>query len=200
MTLTIVLCLLGLLVVANAVATAALIRQVGILHLRLQPVAGLQGGGGPGRGSQLALPSPPADLVGRRTDRLLVGFLSPTCGICGPLTTAFGHVAKSEHWDTGVLLIIDAAADRAAEYVREKGVAHIPHLADPLVFRANVPGAPWAVVIDERGIVLASGGVNTLENIEEMLAIAGPMSPDDSGAVQLSSSQQFGEVQVHNVH
>ena len=35
-----------------------------------------------------------------------------------------------------------------------------------------MPGAPWAIVTDESGKVIVSGGVNTLDHIEEMLAQA----------------------------
>ena len=49
--------LLGIICVLNTIAVVALIRQVGILHLRIQPVAGLSGAGGPDYDSQLQPPA-----------------------------------------------------------------------------------------------------------------------------------------------
>jgi hypothetical protein len=49
--------LIGVLSVLTAVAVVALIRQVGVLHLRIQPVAGVTGAGGPPYGARLELPA-----------------------------------------------------------------------------------------------------------------------------------------------
>jgi hypothetical protein len=164
--------LLGIVCVVDTVAVVALIRQVGILHLRLEPVAGLTGAGGPEYGSVLALPATPRKLAGREAARYVVGFVSPTCGICGPLTSAFGRLARSARADTAVLLVVDADKKTASEYVHAKGVSFLPYLADSQSFSNSVPGAPWAVIADGSGKVIVSGGVNTLDNIEEMLAQA----------------------------
>jgi len=164
--------LLGVLCVLNTVAVVALIRQVGVLHLRIQPVPGLTGAGGPAYGSELKLPAALSELARRDAARFLVGFVSPTCGVCGPLTAAFGRIAKSTDADTAVLLVIDASQRDASEYVRTKGVSFLPYIADSASFPDNVPGSPWAVVTDGSGRVIVSGGVNTLENVEEILAQA----------------------------
>lgn len=164
--------LLGIICVVDTVAVVALIRQVGVLHIRLKPVAGLTGAGGPDYGSVLELPATPRALAGRDAARYVVGFVSPTCGICGPLTSAFGRVARSARADTAVVLVIDANEHGAREYMHAKGVSFLPYLADSESFSNNVPGAPWAVVADGSGRVIVSGGVNTLDNIEEMLVEA----------------------------
>lgn len=164
--------LIGVLSVLTAVAVVALIRQVGVLHLRIRPVAGVTGAGGPAYGSGIELPAGLAELTRRKAERFLVGFISPTCGVCGPLTSAFGRIARSAGPDTGVLLVIDARQREADSYVRAKGVSFLPYIADAASFAANVPGAPWAIVTDGSGKVIVSGGVNTLDHIEEMLAQA----------------------------
>lgn len=164
--------LIGVLAVLTAVAVVALIRQVGVLHLRIQPVAGVTGVGGPDHGTQLELGAGLTELAGRPAGRFLVGFVSPSCRVCAPLTSAFGHLARSADADTAVLLVIDANQAEADEYVRAKGVAFLPYLAAAASFATTVPGAPWAVVTDESGRVIVSGGVNTLDNVEEMLVQA----------------------------
>jgi hypothetical protein len=163
---------LGILCILDTIAVVALIRQVGILHLRIKPVAGLTGAGGPVRGTTLELPATLPELGQRDAERFLIGFVSPTCAICGSLMTAFVRIARSAGSDTAVVLVIDASEPAAREYVRAKGAAFMPYLADSSVFAANVPGAPWAVVTDGSGTVIVSGGVNTLDNVEEMLAQA----------------------------
>jgi hypothetical protein len=192
--------LIGVLSVLTAVAVVALIRQVGVLHLRIQPVAGVTGAGGPAYGSGIRLPADLAELTHRKAERFVVGFLSPTCGVCGPLTSAFGRIARSAGPDTGVLLVIDASQPEADSYVRAKGVSFLPYIADTASFAANVPGAPWAIVTDGSGMVIVSGGVNTLDNVEEMLAQAGELMaspPPPRAAAAHSTLTQPVEVSRH---
>ena len=163
--------LIGILSVLTAVAVVALIRQVGVLHLRIQPVAGVTRAGGPEYGADIRLPAPLPELA-RRATSFLVGFVSPSCRVCGPVTSALGRVAKSADARTAVLLVVDASQAGADDYVRGKGVSFLPYVADAAAFADNVPGAPWAIVTDGSGKVIVSGGVNTLDNIEEMLAQA----------------------------
>lgn len=174
--------LIGILSVLTAVAVVALIRQVGVLHLRIRPVAGVTGAGGPDYGDALAMPAPLAELAGRPASRFLVGFVSPSCQVCGPVTSAFGRIARTSGAGTAVLLVVDSSQQAAEAYIRGKGVGFLPYIADAAAFGGNVPGAPWAVVTDGAGKVIVSGGVNTLDNIEEMLAeadqlIAHPPAP-----------------------
>ena len=183
--------LIGILSVTTAVAVVALIRQVGVLHLRIQPVAGVTGAGGPDYGASLRLPATLAELAGRPARRFLIGFVSPGCQVCGPVTSAFGRVARSSDAGTAVLLVVDSGEAAADEYVRGKGAGFLPYLADAAAFADNVPGAPWAIVTDESGKVIVSGGVNTLDNIEEMLAqaeqlIAHPPPPSAPADIQIS--------------
>lgn len=192
--------LIGVLSVLTAVAVVALIRQVGVLHLRIQPVAGVTGAGGPAYGSRIRLPADLAELTRRKAARFVVGFLSPTCGVCGPLTSAFGRIARSAGPDTGVLLVIDASQPEADSYVRAKGVSFLPYIADTASFAANVPGAPWAIVTDGSGMVIVSGGVNTLDNVEEMLAQADELManpPPTRAAAAHSTLTQPVEVNRH---
>jgi len=192
--------LIGALSVLTAVAVVALIRQVGVLHLRIQPVAGVTGAGGPAYGSGIKLPADLAELTRRKAERFVVGFLSPTCGVCGPLTGAFGRIARSAGPDTGVLLVIDASQPEADSYVRAKGVSFLPYIADTASFAANAPGAPWAIITDGSGMVIVSGGVNTLDNVEEMLSQADELManpPPPRAAAAHSTLTQPVEINRH---
>jgi hypothetical protein len=194
--------LIGVLSVLTAVAVVALIRQVGVLHLRIRPVAGVTGVGGPDYGAEIQLPAALAELARRPATRFLVGFVSPGCRVCGPVTSAFGHVARSADARTAVLLVIDASQPEADEYIRAKGVSFLPYIADTASFAANVPGAPWAIVADEAGRVIVSGGVNTLDNVEEMLAQADHLiahPPARAAPAEVQLNQRVVEVNRHVV-
>jgi hypothetical protein len=190
--------LIGILSALTSVAVVALTRQVGVLHLRIQPVAGVTGVGGPEYGTSIRLPAPLPELAGRPATRFLVGFVSPSCRVCGPVTSALGRVARSSGPGTAVLLVVDSSQAGAEEYVRGKSVSFLPYIADQAAFAGNVPGAPWVIVTDGAGKVIVSGGVNTLDNIEEMLAqadqlIAHPPAPAAPAAVQISQRVEAGE-------
>ena len=185
--------LLGVLCLFNTVAVVALIRQVGVLHLRIQPVPGMTGAGGPAYGSELQLPTTLSELARRDADRFLVGFVSPTCGVCGPVTAAFGRIAKSADGDTAVVLVIDASEQEASEYVHAKGVGFLPYIADGASLSANVPGSPWAVVTDGSGKIIVSGGVNTLDNVEEMLVQADALIVNPPTQVAAAEGQVIPE-------
>ena len=164
--------LIGVLSVLTAVAVVALIRQVGVLHLRIQPVAGVTGAGGPPYGARLELPAGVAELARRRAERFLVGFLSPTCGVCSPLTGAFGRIARSAGTDTG-----GPPGHRrkpaGGRRLRPRPGRGLPALCGrPCELCRQRARSPWAIVTDESGKVIVSGGVNTLDHIEEMLAQA----------------------------
>jgi hypothetical protein len=189
--------LIGVLSVLTAVAVVALIRQVGVLHLRIQPVAGVTGVGGPEYGARLQLTGALDELAGRPAARFVVGFVSPTCRVCGPLTSAFGRIARTAGADTAVLLVLEASQPDAAEYLRAKGVGFLPYVADAASFAANVPGAPWAVVTDGSGRVIVSGGVNTLENVEEMLAQADQLIANPPAQAAAAGRPLPQPVEVH---
>ena len=164
--------LIGVLSVLTAVAVVALIRQVGVLHLRIQPVAGVTGAGGPPYGARLELPAGVAELARRRAGAVPGRLPVADVRRLQPADRRVRPYRQVGLPDTGVLLVIDASQREADDYVRARGVGFLPYVADRASFAANVPGAPWAIVTDESGKVIVSGGVNTLDHIEEMLAQA----------------------------
>ncbi|MEP6477233.1 MAG: hypothetical protein ABJC60_08165 [Actinomycetota bacterium] len=142
------------LVVVLCVVVVALARQVGTLHLRLGPRGALEiDTEGPPLGEapppRSALRDGGGELVlgGPGTPRLVL-FVSPTCSICREVKPS-----------------VPAAASAA-------GLA--PQLVhDPDAERMwNVPGTPFAVVMDATGVVRAKGTVNNLEQLEGLVDTA----------------------------
>jgi hypothetical protein len=136
--------LLGL--VALGVAVLALARELGALRAEIDP-----------RGA-LEIPEEGPELGGRtelmevEPGRLgLAVFTSEGCGMCRALEPAIAALGR----DPLVRL-------RTFDEVRD---------ADEWA-AAGIPGSPFAVALDERGIVLAKGTFNTAGQLESVLATA----------------------------
>jgi hypothetical protein len=142
------------LVLLLCVVVVALARQVGTLHLRLGPRGALEvDTEGPALGE--APPPRPAILEGGARTVLggtgvhrLVLFVSPTCPICDEVRPSVPAAASAAGLQAQ--LVHDPEAER----------------------RWNVPGTPFAVVIDEIGVVRAKGTVNDLEQLEGLVDTA----------------------------
>lgn len=184
--------LIAVMCVLNAIGVIALIRQVGLLHLRIKPVPAMEHELGPAKGFPLVLPAELSSLATRLAARYVVAFVSPTCRVCGPLVPILGHLNRSLPGDMGLLLVLDASEERATEYLTGKGV-RLPFVANSTAFTTNqVPGAPWALITDSDGVVLAGGAVNTLEQIELLIDSA------DKTTVQPDSAPAVGALQIHH--
>lgn len=124
----------------------ALYRQVGILTLRLGPGVALELAE---EGPSIAAPAPDLDgLVG--TGHELVAFFSQGCRLCRQLAPAVRALASE---GLPVRVVYENEEPEAFE-------------------RWSVPGTPFAVhVVD--GTVAAKGTVNTLEQLEALVAVGG---------------------------
>jgi methylamine dehydrogenase accessory protein MauD len=169
------LVLLTTLIILNAIATVALIRQVGLLHLRIRPVPALITEEGPRIGDYMVFDQKPWELngVAASADRFLLAFVSPTCRLCTSLMVGLRSLASRRSNETETILVTDVHARRAEEYLRSHRADHLPFISDEgSSKRNNVPGTPYVAVIDRTGRVLSAGGVNTLEQIEYLLETA----------------------------
>ena len=144
-----------ILLVVLAVVVVAFARQVGTLHLRLGPVGALEvEDEGPALGGAVDVhhatdPDGQTVLLGGPTDRgRLALFTSPTCGICRQVAPGLPAVAAAGGLDP--LVVSDPGAEEAL----------------------NVPGTPYALVLDRHGVVRAKGTVNNLEQLEGLVDTA----------------------------
>jgi hypothetical protein len=133
-------------IAALAAAVLALAREVGLLRLRLAPELALDlAGEGPPLGSQV-------ELERARDSRMtLAVFSSEGCRLCRALQPSLAAVAQEPAIS---LLVFDEVRD--ADVWR----------------RLNVPGSPYAVVVDELGAVRAKGTFNTHGQLEAIVAAA----------------------------
>jgi methylamine dehydrogenase accessory protein MauD len=159
---------LWLLVLVLCVVVVALARQIGALHLRLGPRGALELDD---EGPPLGRPPPTGYAErsdGRRTaiggsgsGRLLL-FVSPGCNLCEQVLPGLEAVARAA--DVTAQVISDS--DRF-ETQRAFGSSA---LSGPELMRAwDVPGTPYAVVLDRAGIIRAKGTPNNLEQLEGLV-------------------------------
>jgi hypothetical protein len=135
-------------IAALVVAVIALAREVGELRLSLGPQSALSiSSEGPPLGSR----PPVIDRFDLPANFALGVFSSATCPICEALEPAVRLVGR----EPGIAVqVFDEAQD-----------------AD--VWQAlSIPGSPYAVVLDESGVVVSKGTFNTLAQLESVLAAA----------------------------
>ncbi|HZA19975.1 MAG TPA: methylamine dehydrogenase accessory protein MauD [Actinomycetota bacterium] len=167
--------MLWFLVIALSVIVVALARQVGTLHLRLGPRGALEmDDEGPPIG-EAPVPLETPDEKGREvriggpgTGQLLL-FVSPNCMVCDQVLPALRAVASATDLEPYVLT--DAVADDVQTLIAKSPGA--PIVSSPEAARLyEVPGTPYAVVLDELGVVRAKGTVNNLEQVEGLVDTA----------------------------
>lgn len=144
---TLVLVALAVLAVAVVALTAlvlALYREVGVLTLRIGPRAALELAE---EGPEVGEPAPPLDGLARHGSEL-VAFFSPNCRLCRELTPAVGALARE-----GLRVHVVEEGEDAEAFAQW-----------------SVPGTPFFVHVFD-GIVAAKGLVNTLEQLDDLIAL-----------------------------
>jgi len=87
--------------------------------------------------------------------------------------------------DLNILLVAEADQLTLSDYVTEHNI-RLPVISDRDFLRENrIPGVPFAIVATHDGAVRAAGGVNSLEQIEMLLARSRP-KPDDLRELETS--------------
>lgn len=165
-------------VVALAVVTLALVRQIGVLHERVAPLGALM----TDRGPQVGEAGPVLDVrdlggaplqIGGATqaakDRLLL-FVAPTCPVCKKLLPVVSAFARAEARGLDVILVGDGDRNEQERLIRDHRLQHIPYVISAevgMIYR--VGKLPYAVLLDEAGVIRAKGLVNSREHLESLL-------------------------------
>lgn len=176
-------------IIALAVITLSLVRQFGIVAIRLNPSTGMETSEGPGPGTELvaqqvSLLSGGTALFGGQRERPLVTvFLSPDCSICNTVARHVGTVARDYRDDLDLLVVIHATPRVAREYARDHSFDEVP-VAIKQNFPSNhgISTTPFALALTTDGTVAARGVPNALEHLEEMVAQARGYDPAEDGA------------------
>jgi methylamine dehydrogenase accessory protein MauD len=175
-TVIIALGLLWAVVVCLSVAVLVLARQVGILHERLAPAGALISAAGPGIGEQ----SPQLEVhamggsaitIGRKLSNgktLLMLFVSQTCPICKKLIPIAVDFARSERLE--VLFVGDSDLAEQRKLIAQFDLDERRFVNGPEIgMTYRVDKLPYAVLLDEGGVIASKGLVNSREHFESLI-------------------------------
>ncbi|MEZ5500246.1 MAG: methylamine dehydrogenase accessory protein MauD [Steroidobacteraceae bacterium] len=171
--------LLWVLVVVLALVVLALTRQIGVLHERVAPAGALMLAGGPKVGEQApVLEATDLDggsvAIGGANDAglsSLLFFLSPTCPVCKSLLPVLQSSRKAEQSWLRVILASDGEISAQRAFVADSGLGEFRYVVSTALGLAyQVSKLPYAVLIDDQGILRAKGLVNSREHLESLFA------------------------------
>jgi len=173
--LTISNALLWVLMLAVIVALWALARQVGILYERVAPMGALMTDAGPKLGEAAprfelpALNGMTVTIGGERPKSHLLFFLSTTCPVCKKLLPVLKSASQVERDWLDVVLASDGEAIEHLGFIRQQKLQQFPYvLSADLGMTYRVSRLPYAVLIDQRGVIRAKGLINTREHLESL--------------------------------
>jgi len=169
--------LLWVLVTLLMLAVYALARQIGVLHERVAPVGALMPMEGPKIGEIIEpmdvqlLDGSNFQIGGENNFKTLIYFLPPTCPICKSLLPIVLSIATHESERLRVVFASDGDnTDSHMKYVEEHKLDHYPYvISQPLGMRMGVNKLPFAVLINEQGVLRGRGLVNNREHLESLL-------------------------------
>ncbi|WYX24570.1 methylamine dehydrogenase accessory protein MauD [Achromobacter xylosoxidans] len=152
----------------------ALSRQIGVLYERVAPMGALTMDKGPAVG-EAAPRFELADLLGRRLTigergqhSQLLFFLSPTCPVC-KLLPILKSVASTENAWLRIVLASDGEMPEHLAFYRQAGLERFPYLlSTELGMKFQISKLPYAVLIDESGVIRAKGLINSREQLESL--------------------------------
>ena len=168
--------LLWIVVILQGLVILALARQIGVLHDRVAPAGALINGAGPGVGEQ----SPRIEVHALAGNAITVGgklaagkallmlFVSSTCPICKKLIPIAKHFARSERLD--VLFVGDADPAEQRKLIAQFELDEHCFVNGPEVgMTYRIDKLPYAVLLDDAGMIAAKGLVNSREHFESLI-------------------------------
>jgi len=169
---------LWILMIGMAAVQLAVLRQVGVLHERIAPLGALTIDKGPKEGES----APLFDLVDLRGRRVRIGgandaghstllfFLSPTCPVCKKMLPILKSLAHAEQRWLQIVLASDGERDEHDRFIDAHSLAELPYvLSQDVGLTYRIGKLPYAVLIDEAGVVRAKGLINTREHLESLI-------------------------------
>lgn len=168
--------LLWILVLGLIVVVLALARQIGVLHERIAPVGALTPRGGPEVGD----PSPRLTAALLDGGAMAVGgtlapggmqlllFISADCPVCKRIIPLAKSVARAEHLD--LVFVGDGEGAEQLALAARYGLEAYPFInGSELGMAYQVGKLPYAVLLDDAGVIAAKGLVNTREHLESLV-------------------------------
>jgi methylamine dehydrogenase accessory protein MauD len=174
--LTISVVLLWIAVLALTITGLALARQIGVLYERIAPVGALSinpklTGGSQAPALEVTSLAGQRQSIGSAGTCQLLFFLSPGCPVCKTLLPIVRSIQQRErNWLT-VILASDGEDDTFhRQFVQKEDLEQFAYVRSELLGRAyGVTRLPYAVLIDEKGVISGLGLVNSREHLESLL-------------------------------
>jgi methylamine dehydrogenase accessory protein MauD len=174
--LTISVVLLWIAVLALTITGLALARQIGVLYERIAPVGALSinpklTGGSQAPALEVTSLAGQRQSIGSAGSSQLLFFLSPGCPVCKTLLPIVRSIQQRErNWLT-VILASDGEDDTFhRQFVQKQDLEQFAYVRSELLGRAyGVTRLPYAVLIDEKGVISGLGLVNSREHLESLL-------------------------------
>ncbi len=170
--------LLWLVFAVLALAVFALARQIGVLHERIAPLgalmmdSGIEVGDAAPRFELVDIFGRKVEIGGRREDgrSTMLLFVSPGCPVCKKLLSVVRWFMKSEGRSLDLVLVGDGDPEEHRAMAQRHGLDNIPFVIAPEIgMRFQVGKLPYAILVDEQGIVRSKGLVNSREHLESLL-------------------------------
>jgi len=169
--------ILWVLVIGLGLTVLALARQIGVLYERIAPAGALMISQGPDvgevapefnlqtlDGAMQSVGGVPAS--GRST---LLFFLSPTCPVCNTLIPVLKSIRRNESEWLDVVLASDGEPEAQRAFVNKKELEEFPYvLSTQLGVTYQVAKLPFAVLLDDQGVLRAKGLTNNREHLESL--------------------------------
>jgi methylamine dehydrogenase accessory protein MauD len=172
---------LWVVVAALALVVFALVRQIGVLHQRIAPAGALMIGAGPKPGEA----APVLEVEDLHGGKLRVGgerangrslmlvFVSPTCPVCKTLLPVIRSSSVAEHRWLDFVLASDGGLEAQRRFVEEYRLDAFRYVVSTALGVAYQVGRlPYAVLVDDTGILRARGLINSREHLESLLRAA----------------------------
>lgn len=169
---------LWVLLLGLSVVVVALARQIGVLHERVAPLGALM----TDHAIEVGQGAPPLEVTDIRGQALTLGgaredgrsqlllFVSPTCPMCKKIFSVARSFARSERGHLWIALIGDGDRAEQERMIADQSLGGFPYVISPVVgMTYQVGKLPYAVLIDEAGIVRAKGLVNSREHLESLM-------------------------------
>jgi methylamine dehydrogenase accessory protein MauD len=167
--------LLWITVLALVLVVLALSRQIGVLYERVAPMGALTMDKGPAVGDAAPrfelrdLRGQPVTVGGDSRHSQLLFFLSPSCPVCKKLLPILKSVAHTESGWLRIVLASDGEMPEHLAFYQQAGLQAFPYLlSTELGMKFQISKLPYAVLIDETGVVRAKGLINSREQLESL--------------------------------
>lgn len=163
------------LLIALGIFCIAILRQLGLLYVRLGGSLGaLQTADGPELGALLPVTNVHdsfgvvRSLLPEAGHHKLLVFMSPTCEICDPMVPhmpAFSRSLKSH----AEMLVMMTNEDTTGKFSSWKPGAPQMVIDQSLAEMLVLPAMPYAVVVDDQGRIVSKGVFNDMVQLESLL-------------------------------